>query len=242
MATKPTIANARWANLGNNNAAPASGTRDTGFTNGTSIVSSYINALLLEAYNWFKYLSEGALTGAHTIAGSLGITGDQTVDGNINVASATEGKGEVAAQHFNCTEGMYAHATKPWRIPAIAGMYTSGSGTFDTDGEALANSGDILVVPIEVAVHQTVTKVGARVIAANGGTVTMAVMRVGTNTAIASVTSATGTLGQPLETIETSVAGDGSTGPYVARFTFSGGSGTHTVRYVEPWRQVLPTA
>lgn len=65
MATKPTIADSRWATDGAAElTAPSSGLRDSGFVDGTPIVADYPNVLHKEAYKWAQYLDEGILTGA----------------------------------------------------------------------------------------------------------------------------------------------------------------------------------
>lgn len=64
MATKPTLANSRWATDESNNTAPSSGQRDTGWTPGQVAVSDYFNVLGLEAYRWHQYLDDGAFSGA----------------------------------------------------------------------------------------------------------------------------------------------------------------------------------
>lgn len=65
MATKPTIADARWATDGAAElTAPSSGERDSGFVGGTPAVADYANVLHKEAYKWAQYVDEGILTGA----------------------------------------------------------------------------------------------------------------------------------------------------------------------------------
>lgn len=71
MATKPTVADARWATDETNNTPPSSGQRDTGWTPGQDGVSDYDNVLKLEAYKWFQYLSDGAFTGAFSFASTI---------------------------------------------------------------------------------------------------------------------------------------------------------------------------
>lgn len=70
MATKPTIALARWADqIGANLLVPSSGLRDLGFQASTPAVAGYVNSELSELYKWALYLSDGALTGDHSIGG-----------------------------------------------------------------------------------------------------------------------------------------------------------------------------
>jgi len=71
MATKPTLADARWATDESNNTAPSGGQRDTGWTANQVAVSDYFNVLGLEAYRWFTYLDDGYLTGRFGLASQI---------------------------------------------------------------------------------------------------------------------------------------------------------------------------
>jgi hypothetical protein len=72
MATKPTIADARWATDGAAElTAPSSGQRDSGFVGGTAAVADYANVLHKEAYKWAQYLDEGALSGALSLVSDI---------------------------------------------------------------------------------------------------------------------------------------------------------------------------
>jgi hypothetical protein len=95
MADKPVVADSRWATDETNNTAPSSGQRDTGWTAGQIAVSDYFNVLALEAYKWFLYLSDGALTGNHTIDGTFGVTGNVDFDADLNVDGSVVIDGNV---------------------------------------------------------------------------------------------------------------------------------------------------
>lgn len=76
MATKPSVADSRWAVDGSdvdatNIATPSGSQRDTGWVLNQVPPSSVENYLNNRAYRWFKYLSDGALSGNHTVDGSL---------------------------------------------------------------------------------------------------------------------------------------------------------------------------
>jgi hypothetical protein len=69
MATKPTIADSRWATDGGAElTAPSSGVRDSGFVTGTPAVADHENVLHKEHYKWAQYVDEGILTGAFHLA------------------------------------------------------------------------------------------------------------------------------------------------------------------------------
>src|SRR5688572_4558252 len=71
MANKPTTI-PRFAGTDESTPAanvvePASGQKDTGWTQSQKPPSSYFNWLLFWIYAWIQYLSDGALRGAHTL-------------------------------------------------------------------------------------------------------------------------------------------------------------------------------
>lgn len=89
MATKPTIALARFADgVGADKTAPDSGLRDTGFVGGSIIAEDFVNELFFQNYSWALYLNDGALTGNHTITGTLGVSSALTVTSGGLVVSA----------------------------------------------------------------------------------------------------------------------------------------------------------
>lgn len=108
MSAKPTIANARWADVAGVPAAnvspPSAGQRNTGYTNGQIPPSSTANSLFREFYLWCQYISDGAWTGPITVTGlltvttlsvtgtaavadDLGVGGDATVAGGLTAGS-----------------------------------------------------------------------------------------------------------------------------------------------------------
>lgn len=89
MATKPTLANARFgetagAVVSGTLVAPLSATRDTGFVASTPAASGQVSALLHEAYLWFKYISDGVFDGDITCT-NLHVLGDADIDDDLNV-------------------------------------------------------------------------------------------------------------------------------------------------------------
>lgn len=81
MATKPTLADARWATDLTNNTAPSSGQRDTGWTPNQVAVSDYFNVLANEAYKWFQWLDGNPDIDVN----DLHVLGDLDVDGSAVV-------------------------------------------------------------------------------------------------------------------------------------------------------------
>lgn len=85
MSTKPTIANARWADLaGAGKSAPSSGERDSGFVTGAPIVAAVFDYLLNQFYEWAKHVNEAAqLQGDSTNGYRLGEKWISAVDGYL---------------------------------------------------------------------------------------------------------------------------------------------------------------
>lgn len=76
MATKPT-STARWAaTSGASIIEPTSGAKDVGFQEGEQPTAETFNWLHKTAHLWFEYLNDGALTGNHSVAGDLAVTGN----------------------------------------------------------------------------------------------------------------------------------------------------------------------
>jgi hypothetical protein len=72
MATKPTIADVRWATDGGAELdAPTSGDRDSGFVTGTAVVADHHNYQLNQLYKWAQYIDDGSLTGAFALASAI---------------------------------------------------------------------------------------------------------------------------------------------------------------------------
>jgi hypothetical protein len=89
MSSKPLIALARWADLpGSFVTDTPSGLRDTGFVDATPAEADIVNAELKQLYLWALYLSDGALSGNHSIAGALEVAGALTCDAGAVVAGA----------------------------------------------------------------------------------------------------------------------------------------------------------
>ena len=87
MATKPSTVPA-WNTGGANNATPTAGKIITGFENGERAASSYFNNRMKLLGEWCQYLSDGALTGAHTFGSTVGITGAVTCSSTLGVTGA----------------------------------------------------------------------------------------------------------------------------------------------------------
>ncbi len=147
MSTKPTDAG-RFAVDGSdvdatNISAPSSGRRDTGYTLDYVPPSAEANYLENLSYRWRKYLSDGALSGNHSIAGTLTVggtfavsegalsfvdftfTADNTVDTIIHTAHGLQsGDGPVRTSNSGgALPGGLAAATDYWfiRIDANTG-------------------------------------------------------------------------------------------------------------------------
>lgn len=152
MATKPTLANARFGETAGGSTAgahlttPSSGLRDTGFQPSTPAVSGYVNTLLHEGYLWFKYLDDGDLVGPIDITGDLNVTGDiDALDsgsgtGNIHAENNITADGNVTAGGYVSSDQNYFTATQTMQVPACAAS-TSAVSTTDDLAHALNSGG-----------------------------------------------------------------------------------------------------
>ncbi len=70
---------------GANNVEPSVGKKILGWLRGEKPASSTFNWLAKLYGEWAQYLSDGALTGNHTVTGTFGVTGVTTLTGNVGV-------------------------------------------------------------------------------------------------------------------------------------------------------------
>src|ERR1041384_6469899 len=121
MATKPTIALARFADTGGADVtAPSSVLRDTGFVLGTIIDESFVNYLFNQHYQWDLYLSDGALSGDHTIDGSL------TVGGAALIIPATVFTAANGTEIFTSAAHGFQTGDGPVRVANSGGALPTG--------------------------------------------------------------------------------------------------------------------
>lgn len=121
MASKPIVANARFANTGGADvAAPSSGLRDTGFVSATLIVQSLVNYMFNQFYQWALYLSDGALSGDHSINGAL-LVGKQTL-----VVVATVFTADNTTEIFTAAAHGLQTGDGPVRVANSAGALPTG--------------------------------------------------------------------------------------------------------------------
>lgn len=129
MATKPSIV-PTWNTGGANNTAPTAPKIVLGFTNGERAAGSYFNNRLKLLGEWCQYLSDGALTGAHTFGSTVGITGAVTCSSTLGVTGAatftaaiTANGGVVAGSNQNITvsgTGRHKHGDMELAVSAAA--------------------------------------------------------------------------------------------------------------------------
>lgn len=153
MSTKPTIALARFADTGSADVtAPSSGLRDTGFVAGTPVSQSFVNELFKQLYLWALYLNDGALSGNHTITGTLEVTSALTVDAAAVVAGAIT----IGGQSLNFTDFTYTGDSTTDQLTRTAHGLETGDGPVRT-----SNSGGALPAGLAAATDYYVVKVDA---------------------------------------------------------------------------------
>jgi hypothetical protein len=136
MATKPS-ALPRWARTaGDVDSAyivePSSTRKDEGWRSGKRPPASMFNWWQNLVYKWIQYISDGALSGNHTIAGTLGVTGAVDFDSTVNadgLITAQAGVTAAANQHVTVSgTGAFKHGDRTLILPAGAGMAAGDAG------------------------------------------------------------------------------------------------------------------
>lgn len=119
MATKPTIALARFADqIGANLVALTSGERDLGFGSNTLAASGKVNTELNELYKWALYLNDGIFTGGVTFdslqVGGISITfGSHTFTANSGTDELT-----VTAHGLSTGDGVMNTSNSGGALPS----------------------------------------------------------------------------------------------------------------------------
>jgi hypothetical protein len=165
---------------------PLSGQRDTGWTHGQQPPSGIENYLHSIAYRWRKYLSDGALSGDHSIAGKLSVDGNfttgggatiardlavggnATVGGTLGVTGTTTHGGDVTLAPGKSVHvsggGRYRHDTWTVRIPAFAGLPQSSTALWGFfSGGIVGAPLPLWCIPIVLPEGAHITAIRARV-------------------------------------------------------------------------------
>jgi len=159
MATKPSDTY-QWGTDGTNDAAPSSGQKLSGWTVGQQPPSSFFNWWQKGIGKWTQYLSDGVLTGAHSVSGalsalstlssgalatlhSLAVTNATTLTGALAAAAATfsglvtanAGVTAGANQHVTVSgTGEFKHGD---RVKTMSGIALKGGASWSTPGGIL---------------------------------------------------------------------------------------------------------
>lgn len=150
MAAKPTLDRVRWAETAGGTPAagmtePTSGKKDTGWAVGELPPRETFNWWEHEAYLWFKYLSDGALTGDHSIGGQFSVTGNTILekaaatDSSLLVARDNFGNVRATIDHLGLPGGQISEWIEDWRGSGTTAPY---GWTFTTSGGAAATLSD----------------------------------------------------------------------------------------------------
>lgn len=228
MSAKPSLV-PRWNTAGANRTEPTAPKKVLGFVNGERAASSYFNWLHGLAGDWCQYLSDGALTGNHSIAGTLTATslavtngatvgttlavgGVATVTGAATFSSTVAIGGNVLtditlAADKNITlvdDGAIKHGDRQRNVaPRV--IATTGSVAWDFSNRWWASTGaGQVTLALDIEQHQRLRSVSCVRAGNSSCTVTMDVIRLndnGTSTVLSSsdVPSATW---EPQELVE----------------------------------------
>lgn len=125
MASKPNIADSRWGTTAgdvdaSNVTAPTSGQRDTGYVLNSVPSSAVDNYLRNRAYRWFQYVSDGALSGDHSINGALTVGGQPLTFSSTFTANPATSVFTTPAAHGRST------GDGPFRTSVSGGALAAG--------------------------------------------------------------------------------------------------------------------
>lgn len=139
MAAKPTLDRVRWAETAGGTPAagmtePTSGKKDTGWAVGELPPRETFNWWEHEAYLWFKYLSDGALTGDHSITGNTILEKAAATDSSLFIARDSFANVRTTIDHLGLPGGQVTDWIEDWRqsgvtVPPGWIFNNSGSGT-----------------------------------------------------------------------------------------------------------------
>jgi hypothetical protein len=135
----------RWAvdgsqNLAANVVEPSSGEKDTGFTHGSTALSSYFDWLFAYVYLWLQYFSDGVVTFVDISASTLTTTGNITIGGNVTAT----GNGQMANLTVTVSENVGGTLTAGGLITANAGVTVPSGQTATFNGSVVANGNTTL--------------------------------------------------------------------------------------------------
>lgn len=212
MATKPSSL-PLWATVGADVAEPTTGRKQLGWVHGESPTAQEMNWLDNLVYQWLLYLSDGALSGNHSVAGTLSTTGAVTTGG----ALTTNGGVVVPSGQTLDVNGVadLAGATS-LRLPArtmlldvSAGMAIIGGGSV-VAGFTASTTPTALVIPVPLHAGDRITGIKVYYERNSGSTIGFSLVQVASATDAASnlvsknVSSGTGAATTELQTSPTS--------------------------------------
>lgn len=153
MSTKPDVTLSRWADQAGSFVTDApSGLRDTGFLDATPLEADIVNAELKQLYLWAKYLSDGALSGAHSISGGLSVSsgGISLSGGDFTVTTRIFMSGTASFAGSKIVQGNVAAAStgnnNNFLLPSTSYITITGTGTPVITGAVPAATGHIVTL------------------------------------------------------------------------------------------------
>lgn len=129
----------RWADVGGAIVVPPSGSLDVGHVAGSQPLNSYENWYKNLVYLWTQYLSDGNLTGNHTITGSLAVSALITATGGVTAA---------INQHMAVSgTGAFKRGVRVRRQGTAAASWEDSALTTAVAKNSLLNQGRITFTP-----------------------------------------------------------------------------------------------
>ncbi len=178
MATKPTIANARWATAMGAHLTDPAASRDLGFQPSTPAVAGHVNTMLHELYLWALYVDEGEFSGDVVFGGTVtfdsdvDMTGNTVINGPLVVENEAEFNEDVTVNADLEATFLY-HTGQEMTVLSAAESFVAGDPTdhpIDTNGTWRVVDGTTskIVFPIHLPAGAVIEGYGLRVAKAAG--------------------------------------------------------------------------
>jgi hypothetical protein len=188
MAAKPS-ATPRWANVGGIIVEPSAGKKDVGWLDNEEPPAEYFNWFQNLAWQWTQYLSDGDLSGNHTISGALAVGGTLDVDGGTALQEFTAATGQVGgdftAQRLITPSRLY-HGPTYVALPLNYGIAGTGGVSpwqFNSSGPPLwagsPSAGAVLWFGIPAIFGSRILAYRVKLRNTVGGSISTSLVRVG---------------------------------------------------------------
>lgn len=218
MATKPSSL-PLWATTGADVAEPTTGRKQLGWVHGESPTAQEMNWLDNLIYQWLLYLSDGALSGNHSVAGTFSTTGAATLGAAVTATGTITANGGVtvpSGQTLDVNGVADLAGASSLKLPSrtmlldvSSGMAIIGGGSV-VAGFTASTTPTALVIPVPLHAGDRITGIKVFYERNSGSTIGFSLVQIASATDTASnlvsknVSTGTGAASTELQTSPTS--------------------------------------